>query len=77
MTVEQELDGIDIDEIGNVEDLPKLMFINEECGNLQLVNDGGELTRNINQKKKSNVSQSHGCPPYPMDNHVEYYESAR
>ena len=24
MTVEQELDGIDIDEIGNVEDLPKL-----------------------------------------------------
>ena len=62
MTVEQELDGIDIDEIGNVEDLPKLVFINEECGNLQLVNDGGELTRNINQKKKSNFSQSLGCP---------------
>ena len=29
------------------------VFINEECENLIVVNDGGELTRNTNQKKKS------------------------
>ena len=39
--VEEELDGI-----GNVVDLSRLMFINEECGNLQVVFDDGELTRN-------------------------------
>ena len=34
------------------------MFVNEECGNLKVVNDGGELTRDINQKKKLDVSQN-------------------
>ena len=34
VTVEEELDGTDIDGIGNLVDLPRLMFINEECGNL-------------------------------------------
>ena len=34
------------------------MFVNEECGNLKVVNDGGELTRDINQKNKSDVSQN-------------------
>ena len=29
----------------------------EECGNLIVVNDGGELIRNINEKKKSDVLQ--------------------
>ena len=29
------------------------MFIDEECGSLQVVVDGGELTRNKNKKKKS------------------------
>ena len=33
------------------------MFIDEECGNFIVVNDGGELTRNVNQKKKSDVLQ--------------------
>ena len=32
-------------------------FINKECGNLKVVNDDEELTRNINQKKKLDVSQ--------------------
>ena len=32
--VEEELDGIDIDSIGNLMDLPRLMFIDEVCGNL-------------------------------------------
>ena len=36
-------------------DLLRLMFIDEECGNLKVVVDGGELTRNINGKKKSDV----------------------
>ena len=35
------------------------MFINEECGNLKVVNDGGELARDIDQKKKSDVSQKY------------------
>ena len=49
--------GIDINEIGNLEDSPRFVFIDEECENLTVVNDGGEHTRNINQKKKSGVSQ--------------------
>ena len=48
---EEELDCIDIDDIVNLEDSPRLVFIDEERGNLIGVNDGGELTRN-NQKKK-------------------------
>ena len=55
--VEEGLDYIDIDDIGNLEDSPGLVFIDEECENLVLVNDGGELPSNINQKKKSEVLQ--------------------
>ena len=32
--VEEELDYIDIDDIGNLEDSPILVFINEEYGNV-------------------------------------------
>ena len=35
----------------NFEDYLRLVFIDEECGNLIVVNDGGELTENISQKK--------------------------
>ena len=38
------------DDIGNLKYL--LVLINEECGNPKVV-DGGELTRNINQKKEA------------------------
>ena len=31
------------------------MFIDEECGNLKVVANGGELNRNISRKKKSDV----------------------
>ena len=41
--VEEELDCIDIDDIGNLEDSPKLVFIDEECGNLIVVNDDGKI----------------------------------
>ena len=40
-TVEKGQDGIDIDGIGNLMDLPKLMFIDEECGSHKVVFDGG------------------------------------
>ena len=53
--VEEELDGIDIYGIGKLVDLPRLMFIDEECGNLKIVVDGGELTRNNDRKKSSEV----------------------
>ena len=51
--VEEELDGT-----GNLVDLSKLMFIDEECGNLKVGVDGGELTRNNNRKKKSKFYKS-------------------
>ena len=43
--VEGELDGI-----GNLEDLPTLVFINKECENIKIFFNGGNLTRNINIK---------------------------
>ena len=39
--IKEEQDGIDIDGIGNLMGLPKLKFIDEECGNLKVVFDGG------------------------------------
>ena len=58
-----KLDDIDIDNTGNLEDSPRLVFIDEKSGNLIVVNDGGKLTRNINQKKKSDIVQQ------PIDVH--------
>ena len=43
------LNSKDIYDIGNLEDSPRLAFIDEECENLIVVNDGGELVRHINQ----------------------------
>ena len=57
MVVQEELDCINIEDIGNFEDSPRLVFINEECGNLIEINDGGKLAININQKTKSDVLQ--------------------
>ena len=59
--VEEELDGIDIDSTGNLVDLPRLMFIDEEFGNFKVVLDGGELTRNNNREKSSEVLQAYKC----------------
>ena len=55
--VEEKLDGI-----GNLEHLPRLVFIDNECGNLKVFVDGRGITRNINQKK-SDVLQGYRCPP--------------
>ena len=49
MTIKEELDGIQIDGIGNLEDLLRIVFIHAECGNLKVFFDGRELTRNINK----------------------------
>ena len=49
MIVKEEIDGIDIDDIENLEDLLRIVLIHEEWGNLKVFIDGGELTRNINK----------------------------
>ena len=82
MIVTEELDGIDIDGIGNLEDLLRIVFIHEECRNLKVFFDGGGLTRNINEKKKPGVLQTYRCPPcdkcfmrkYFCNKYMEYCE---
>ena len=41
--VVEQLVGTDTDDIGNLEDSPRFVFIDEECENLIVVNDGGEI----------------------------------
>ena len=48
LIVEEELDGIDSDGIGNLAYLLRLVFINGECWNPKVAVDGGEIARNIN-----------------------------
>ena len=49
---QREIDGIDIDDIGNFVGLLRPVFIHEELGNLKIFVDGAQPTRNIIQKKK-------------------------
>ena len=62
MIVKEQLDGIDIDDVGNLDDLLRTVFIHEECGNLKVFVGNGELTRNINKKKNPNVLQAYRYP---------------
>ena len=55
--IKRTIDDNDIDDIGNLDDSPRFVFIDEKCENLIVVNGDGELTRTINQKKKSGVLQ--------------------
>ena len=48
-----ELDCIDIDDFGNLGDSPRVVFINEECGNLIVVNDDGQFNENISRKRQT------------------------
>ena len=57
----EELHGIEIDGILNLENLSRTVFIDEECWNLKVVVDVGELTRNITKKKKPDVLQAYKC----------------
>ena len=59
---EKELDCINRDEIGSLEDSPRLLFIDEECENLVVVNDGEERTGNISQKKVRCFTIAYRCP---------------
>ena len=85
MIVKEELHGIDIDGIGNLKDLLRIVFIHEECGNLKVFVDGGELTGNINKQKKPGVLQACKRPlcdkcyrrEYFFNTNVEYSESVR
>ena len=86
MIVKQELNGIDIDDIGNLENLQMILFIREECGNLKVFVDDRELTRNIAKKKKQGLLQASRYPfcekcykrEYFVNNkHVEYCQSVR
>ena len=58
VVVEEELNHIDIDDIGHLKNLPRFVFIDEECANLKEVSDGGELATNINQEKKQTFHSS-------------------
>ena len=49
MIVKEETDVIDIDDIENLEDLLRIVFIREEWGNLKVFIVGGEFTRNIDK----------------------------
>ena len=42
------MDSIDINDIGNLENLSRFVLTVEEYKNLMQVNDGGEFTKNIN-----------------------------
>ena len=55
----EELVGIDIEDIGNLEDLLRIVFIHEECGNLKVFVDDGEPTRHISKKKQPGVLQAY------------------
>ena len=60
-----------------------MLFIKEECGNLKVFVDGGELIRNINDRKRPDVLQVYVCPicnKYHrlvcfFNKHVEFCES--
>ena len=43
--VNEEPDGINTNDIGNSEELLRIVFTKEPYGNLKLVTDSGELTR--------------------------------
>ena len=47
--VEEKLNGADIDDIGNLENLPRFVFIDEEYGNLKVV----EILLEILTKRRS------------------------
>ena len=83
--VTEELDGIDIGGIGNLEDSLRIVFVHEECWNLKVYVGGGELTRHTNKKKKPGVLQTYRCPlsgkcfmrEYFCSKNVEYCESVK
>ena len=58
----QEQDDICIADTEKLEKLPRLVFIDNECGNANGVIDGRELTRNITKKRISIVLKAYRSP---------------
>ena len=56
--LKEKLDAVDIDYIGNFKDVLRLVFINEEYGNLKAELEGEELARNINKNKMQVLLQA-------------------
>ena len=85
VVVEKEVDVIDINGIGILQDLPRLVFIDEECGNLKVFVDGEELAINTNKNKKLGILQVFRCALCHkcyrrecfVNKHVEYCNSVR
>ena len=66
---------IDRDDIGNLEDLLRLVLISEKCGNTIVVVDGGKLDKNVTQKKRPGVLQTFRCPLCDKCYRREYFFS--
>ena len=62
MIIEQELDAICIADTENLENLRRLVFIEKECGNTDVVTDGRELARNITRKRIAIVLKVYRSP---------------
>ena len=63
---------VNIDDIRNLDQSPRLVFIDEKCGNLIVVNDGGEL---INQKNSDVLQIAYRCPLSDKCRRREYFFS--
>ena len=62
VTVEEEVDGIDIDGIANLMDLPGLMFIDGECGNLKVVLMVESLLEIMTERESQKFKSLYICP---------------
>ena len=87
--VEEKLHGIDIDDMETywiyLHLSSSMRIWCSSYGNLKVVINDGEITRNIKQKKKSDILQGYRCPlcqkcsrwVYFFHKHVEYCESGK
>ena len=58
--VEAKLDGIDTDDTGHLEDLPRFVFIDKERKNLIVVNDGENLLKILTKRRSLDVTNAVG-----------------
>ena len=72
MILKEELDGIDKDDIGNLEDLQRIVFIHEVCCNLYslMIENFVEI---LTKRRSQAVHKFRG--EYFFHKHVEYCES--
>ena len=83
MIVKEELDGIDIHDTENLEDLLRIVFIHEDVGILKYSLTVESLLEILT--KRRGILQAYRCPicdkcnrrEYFFHTNVEYYESVR